>query len=160
MRFLKLIMLAFFVLEIVLLIKIGGRIGVLATIVWLFAAVFIGVNLLRIQGVVTLTEVRAMMARGEAPTAALANGFVMAIAGMLFILPGFASDALALLCLMPGLRQMLIRRWAPTTGARGTHPSGNVYDVEDFAEVKPAQPKHISSSLGQTLDGEFKHEDE
>src|SRR5690606_13938170 len=111
MRFLLLLFIIIPLMEIVLLIQIGGEIGALATVVWLVLAFLIGVNLIRLQGITTLMKVRDMLGRGEAPAQALADGLLLAIAGVLLVIPGFASDFIALLLLIPPLRKLLIQRW-------------------------------------------------
>lgn len=161
MRFLRLLLVAFLLLEIVLLIKVGGQIGALTTVAWLVMVVFFGVNLLRIQGIATLVEARSLMERGETPALALANGLLMAMAGVLLIFPGFASDVLAILCLIPAVRRLAIRRWTPKAGNANTNTyrRGNVYDADVYAHQDSSAPERISPSAGQTLDGEFKRED-
>jgi UPF0716 protein FxsA len=159
MRFLRLLLVAFLLLEIVLLIKVGGQIGTLTTVAWLVMAVFFGVNLLRIQGIATLVEARSLMERGETPAFALANGLLMAMAGVLLIFPGFASDVLAILCLIPAVRRLAIRRWTSKVGNANTYRSGNVYDADAYSHQNSSATERISPSAGQTLDGEFKRED-
>src|SRR5690606_9975333 len=102
-------------------------IGALATVVWLITAALIGINLVRMQGVATLMQARHMMGQGKAPAEAIANGLLVGIAGVLLVIPGFASDTLALLLILPPLRSLLIRRWLRRVKAPSAF-SGNVYE--------------------------------
>lgn len=154
MRIFLLLFIVIPLLEIVLLIQIGSRIGAFATVVWLIAAALIGINLIRLQGVATLTQARQMMGQGNAPAKALANGLLIAIAGVLLIIPGFASDTLALLLIFPPLRSMLIRRWLRRVKAPAAF-NGNVYESSRQAEAPP----RVAPDAGQTIEGEYKRDD-
>lgn len=153
MRFLLWLFVIIPVIEIVLLIQIGGQIGALATILWLIAAAAIGVTIIRFQGIATLMRAREMIAQGKAPGAALAHGLILAVAGVLLIIPGFASDAVAFICLIPALRQMLIHRWLRNLRVKTAY-RGNIYDVES-TRSPPAE----SDKIGRVLEGEYRHED-
>jgi len=136
MRFFLLFFLMLPIIEIVLLIKIGSEIGVLATLLWLAFSFVAGVALLRLQGIATLRQARQSMAEGKVPAAALAQGLLVSVAAVLLIIPGFMSDAVALVLLFPLTRRLLIARWVKNvhTSATFRHPSGqgNIYDGEAY----------------------------
>lgn len=158
MRFFLLLFVVIPLLEIVLLIHIGGEIGALATIAWLVVAGVIGINLIRLQGIATLTQARELMGQGKAPAEALANGLLLAFAGVLLIVPGFATDAVAVLCLVPALRRALVRRWLGKVQASASY-RGNVYEAEVYSTREDPSAERIPPTTGQTLDGEFKRDD-
>jgi UPF0716 protein FxsA len=122
--FLLLLLIAFPFIEIALLIAIGRQIGVLATLALLGLAVLGGVLLIRVGGLATVMRVRAALARGEAPTEALFHAACFVIAGLLFIVPGFLSDlmALALLLLLPFRNLLKAWLWRRAGGRRGATP--------------------------------------
>lgn len=93
--------------EIYVLIKVGHEIGALWTIVLLFAIAALGSALLRLEGLATLRKVQAAMARGEVPTAAILDGLVLVVAGVLMVTPGFVTDLFAFLLLLPPLRRAI-----------------------------------------------------
>jgi UPF0716 protein FxsA len=93
--------------EIYVLIKVGHEIGALWTIVLLFAIAALGSALLRLEGLATLRKVQAAMARGEVPTAAILDGLVLVVAGVLMVTPGFVTDLFAFLLLLPPLRRVV-----------------------------------------------------
>lgn len=158
MRFFLLLFVLIPLLEIVLLIQIGGEIGALATIAWLIIAAVLGLALVRLQGVATLMQARTMMAQGKAPAEALANGLLLAFAGVLLIVPGFASDAIAFLCLIPAFRRLLLRRWLGKMRFSTTR-GGNVYEAEVSDASTTTKPERITPRPGQTLEGEFKRDE-
>src|SRR5690606_13759463 len=97
--------------EIWLLIVVGDAIGALPTIGWLILAAIIGVNLIRHLGVATMFNINQQLRRGEVPAQAVVGGMMMGVAGVLLVIPGFLSDALAVLLLIPALRRGLLNRW-------------------------------------------------
>lgn len=96
-------------IEIWLLIAVGSRIGALATFLLLILAGFVGVLLLRHQGLATLSKFQQSMQRGEHPAQALQEGAVVGIGALLFLIPGFFTDMLGLLCILPPTRHLIIK---------------------------------------------------
>lgn len=101
------------VLELALLIKVGSAIGVLATLLWLALDGVLGVLLIRLAGFATAWKAREGLSRGELPEGEVLNGLAMAAAGLLILIPGFLSDVVGLLILLPwtrwGMRYLLER---------------------------------------------------
>ncbi|NJD08556.1 MAG: FxsA family protein [Methylococcaceae bacterium] len=95
------------ILEIYLLIQIGGAIGLIPTVVLLIAAASVGTYLLQTQGWSTWMRVQASLARGELPAAEMVDGAVIVAGGALLLLPGFLSDIAGLLCLLPPTRKII-----------------------------------------------------
>jgi UPF0716 protein FxsA len=95
------------IIEIYLLIEIGSIIGSGAT---LFAVVFsavLGAWLLRIQGFSTLRRLQQTAAEGGIPAMEVLEGAMLLVAGALLLTPGFFTDAIGFLCLIPPLRRSL-----------------------------------------------------
>lgn len=107
MRFFLFLFLLFPVAELALLIKVGSAIGVLGTLLLLVIGGLVGVLLLRLAGFATAWRVRERVARGELPEREVLQGVLMAVAGMLFLIPGLLSDAMALVLLFPPTRTLL-----------------------------------------------------
>ena len=93
--------------EIAILIKIGKIIGAGYTIALVIGTAFLGVSLLRIQGISTLAKVQANVNRGQLPATELIEGLILLISGVLLLTPGFFTDTLGFLMLVPMLRQRL-----------------------------------------------------
>ncbi|MFP5348443.1 MAG: FxsA family protein [Gammaproteobacteria bacterium] len=95
--------------EIFVLVKVGHAIGALNTVLAIVFAAILGVFTMRVQGFATAFRVRAAVARGELPGTALLDGLWLLLAGLLLLIPGFISDAIALLLFIPVVRQTLGR---------------------------------------------------
>jgi len=103
-------LLALPVLEIYLLIQMGGLIGFIPTLFLLFGAAALGTYLLQSQGWSTWNRLQQSLGRGELPADDLVNGAVIVAGGALLLLPGFLSDMVGILCLIPFTRR-LIAAW-------------------------------------------------
>ena len=122
------ILLVFFltpIVEMYLLIEVGGQIGSLPTIGLVMLTAVIGVALLKRQGLATLTRGVGRMQRGEVPIGEMAEGILLAVAGALLLTPGFVTDAVGFLLLWPPTRVM-VARWmlSRVTILAGNPPSG------------------------------------
>ena len=93
--------------EIAILINIGKIIGAGYTIALVIGTAFLGVSLLRIQGISTLAKVQANINRGQLPATELIEGLILLISGVLLLTPGFFTDMVGFLMLVPALRQRL-----------------------------------------------------
>jgi len=107
MRIFLLLFLIFPLAELYVLIKIGSAIGALATILLLMLGGIAGVLLMRLAGFATAWRARERLARGELPEREMLQGMLVAVGGGLLFLPGFISDALALVILFPPTRKLL-----------------------------------------------------
>ncbi len=110
LRSLFLLFLLIPLLEIYLLIKVGGVVGAWPTVFLVVFTAVLGAWLLRYQGVQTLTRARRSMAVGELPTVAMLEGVILLLCGALLLTPGFFTDAIGFLGLVPPLRQAMIVR--------------------------------------------------
>ncbi|MFQ5936408.1 MAG: FxsA family protein [Acidiferrobacterales bacterium] len=97
--------------EVWLLITVGGVIGVGWTIFFIILTAVLGAFLVRAQGMSTLVRSQAMLDRGELPALELLEGVALLIAGALLLTPGFFTDAVGFTLLIPTLRRSMIRRW-------------------------------------------------
>lgn len=129
-----LLILAYPILEIVVFILVGQAIGVLWTVVLILAGVVVGAAMVRASGFALLTRLRADMAAGRTPERAMVASAMTAIAGVLFILPGFISDAVGLLLLLPPLQKALAARMSGGV----TIVRGGVRARPDVVDLDPA----------------------
>lgn len=115
------LILLFPLIELALLIKVGGIIGVLPTLLLLIATAIIGGLLLRLAGLATAWRAQERLARGELPEQEMLEGLLIALGGGLLLLPGFISDLFGLVALIPLSRRWLVRRlrqWAAEQARR------------------------------------------
>lgn len=94
-------------IEIYLLIAIGSEIGALPTIALILFTAGLGVTLLRIQGFLTLSKIRQSLDQGEIPAGTMLEGLMLLIAGALLLTPGFFTDAIGFICLVPSIRSKI-----------------------------------------------------
>lgn len=106
-------------LELWVLIQVGKEIGALATVALVFLSVVIGLFLLRLRGLSVAKTMQADLAAGRIPANPLVDAFCLMIAGWLFIFPGFVSDVMALLLIVPGVRHLLLALFASRMKKRG-----------------------------------------
>lgn len=109
-------------IEIYFLIEVGSEIGALPTIGLSILTAVIGTWLVRHQGFGVLIRVRELQARDEVPAFELVDGALILVAGLFLLLPGFLTDTVGFLLLVPALRHALIHRLvriAPVSGSSG-----------------------------------------
>lgn len=94
--------------ELYVLIRVGSVIGALPTVALSIFTAVLGAFLVRMQGLSVLLRVQQTLARGEAPALELLEGAVLMMAGIALLFPGFITDAMGFLLLVPPLRRRLI----------------------------------------------------
>lgn len=157
MRVLLFVFILFPLLELALLIKVGSSIGVLATLLLILAGVLAGGFLLRIAGPATAWRARARLLSGEAPEQEMLDGLLLAFAGLLLLLPGFISDVVGLLCLLPVTRRLLrarLSRAVPRSGPSSSVPPGGP------AAGPRAAPSGSERPRPQIIEGEWERRDD
>jgi UPF0716 protein FxsA len=115
------------IIEMYLLIRVGGYIGAWPTIGLVMLTAVVGVALLRVQGLSTLTRGMGRLEGGELPAREMAEGILLAVAGALLITPGFCTDAAGFLMLVPPVRAAVARRMLARVvmvGPGGPGPGG------------------------------------
>ena len=113
---------------------VAARIGLFPALVALIATSFIGASLLRRLGGSALSRLMAAFRRGEPPEGPARESFMVALGGILMILPGFLSDAAGFALIAPSL----LRGWRegtrvtvrPTPRAPRGDPRGRVLDLD------------------------------
>ena len=97
-------------LELYLLIKIGAYLGALNTVIIVILTAFFGALLARFQGFHTMIKVKESMNRGEIPAEELLDALLIFLAGIVLLTPGFITDLIGLLILIPKTRSLL-KQW-------------------------------------------------
>ena len=97
------------VVELVLLIEIGQRVGTLATIGLIIGTGVVGASLARQQGISTLARLRNDLNAGKLPAEPIFDGVLILLAAVVLITPGVLTDLVGFLCLGPAYRRQLKR---------------------------------------------------
>lgn len=142
-------------LELSVLIDVGGEIGAIPTVLLCVLTAAIGLSLVRLQGLKVLRNMQEATQRGEAIGENLVHGFFLLLAGVCLFIPGFVTDTLGALLLIPmvrlflgkaGLAHVVVRsnmraNWGkPTSHTRGNSPIGGVtIDGEYHKEESQAE---------------------
>ncbi len=127
-----LLFLGFPLLEIAVLIAVGQAIGFWPTLGLLFLSATAGMLIIRDQGVSMVAKMFETMSRGGLAFATMVDSYVVILAGLLLIIPGFVTDVLGLALLLPPLRRLILGAILPGfTDARRN-------DAATRTQAKPA----------------------
>ncbi len=156
-------------IEIVVLINVGQMIGAWYTIGLVLLSAFIGVNLLRYQGLSTLFRARQRMNSGEIPAKEMIEGIILAVGGALLITPGFVTDFLGFCCLIPFSRWLLVsklQKYFTVVNLRGggPHASGPGFEepgspFDDARDPRRGADRDPSGRRGDTIEGDYRRDD-
>jgi UPF0716 protein FxsA len=108
-RIVLLSVLALPLIEIALFIVIGQAIGLLPTLFGIVLTGVIGALVLRWQGVAVLSEMQVRLQRGEMPARQMGDAMLIGLAGLLLLLPGYFTDLVGLVLLVPWTRELIYR---------------------------------------------------
>lgn len=108
------------IIEIFFLIKVGEVIGALPTIILVVLTAVIGAWLLRQQGLSTLARFQQNLSTGKIPAQEMVEGIMLAVGGALLMTPGFVTDTMGFLCLLPFSRKFMAARVIKRSSAKFT----------------------------------------
>ena len=128
------------IVEIYLFIKIGGQIGAFNTISLIFITAIVGIIYARYEGLNTLKSGISQLVRNEVPAYEIVSGATIALAAMMLIIPGFATDALGFLLLFPLSRKLILgkffNKFKKETTTKKPYIEGEFEDIEDDNDKK------------------------
>lgn len=147
-------------LELYLLIQVGGEIGALPTILLTLLTAAVGAGLMRHQGLSTLQKAQMNMAQGQVPAVEMFEGVLIFIGGVLLLVPGLMTDALGFLLLLPFFRQWLALRLIRQRQAQYARHKGHVYESEwtqqeDGQITRRIKVVRTDQDSGEVIDGEW-----
>jgi UPF0716 protein FxsA len=130
--------------ELYLIYKVGDSIGILWTLALLAADSIIGSLLLRSQGQAVWRRFQSTMQAGRMPHREVQDGVLVIFGGALLITPGFLTDVLGLLLLIPPTRSVIRRLLMRTLARRAANRvERGVWDVEGTATEVELPPQHL-----------------
>ena len=128
------------IMEIYLFIKIGSQIGAINTIILIFLTAIIGVYYAKYEGINTLKSGISQIIKNQIPAHELLSGAAIAVAAILLIIPGFATDIFGFLLIMPITRKLIIgkinKKFKKTNTKKNDFIEGEFEDIEDDNDRK------------------------
>jgi UPF0716 protein FxsA len=118
------------VLEIFLMIKIGGKVGALNTIALIFFTAIIGVYFAKLQGIQTLKSGMINLYQNKLPIYELLSGASIAVAALLLIVPGFFTDVIGFILLIPFTRKIMLKIVLKNKNKNNVKNKNNTIDGE------------------------------
>ena len=136
------------VLEIWLFIIIGGAIGTYITLLIILLTAILGTFLVKAQGIYVLKEIQSKFDELKNPTEPIIHGAMILFAGALLLTPGFFTDSVGFLLLIPGVRSVTFSwlknnlKFISQSSESETHSSTQRYtdiEITDYKEVRPEE---------------------
>lgn len=129
-------------LELYVLIEVGGEIGALPTILLSIFTALLGGALVRFQGFSVLFRAQSQMAQQEVPAIEMLEGAVLLLVGLALLLPGFITDAIGFLLLVTPIRRAMIIGFMRRRGV-----------------MRPGTPRHPGEPPSGYIEGEYRRDD-
>ncbi|WP_077530707.1 FxsA family protein [Vreelandella utahensis] len=145
------------IIEMVILIEVGGLIGALPTVGLVLLTAVIGAAMLRQQGAATLLRANQRMASGELPAREMAEGLLLAVGGALLLTPGFVTDAVGFACLIPFTRRWLSGYVVNRMVFSGGASMGGHYEYHQYSQSRDRGPRRDAHG-NIIIEGEFEQE--
>ena len=122
-------------IEIYLFIKIGSQIGAFNTVLLILTTAVVGVAYARYEGFNTLKSGIGQLVKNEMPIYELMSGATLAFAAFLLILPGFATDLIGILLIIPLTRKIILKRFVKNKTYKNEKKNNYIDgDYEDISE--------------------------
>ena len=128
------------IIEIYLFIKIGSQIGAITTILLIISTAIIGVYYAKYEGLNTLKSGFIQLSKNKTPAYEVLSGAAIAIAALLLIIPGFATDVIGFLIIFPITRKLLFSKFIKKIDKKSPEKKdfieGEFEDIEDDNDRK------------------------
>ncbi|MDA8612944.1 FxsA family protein [Candidatus Pelagibacter bacterium] len=130
-------------IEIFLFIKIGSQIGAITTLLLIFTTAIVGVYYAKYEGLNTLKSGFAQISKNKAPTREMISGAAIAIAALLLIIPGFATDIFGFLILFPLTRNFFLKKFLNKFKNKDEKVEENNFIDGDFEDIEDEDDRKI-----------------
>lgn len=153
--------------ELYVLIEVGSVIGGLSTILLIIVTALLGGAFMRHQGMATMQKIQRGMATGQAPEKEILESVFIFIGGLFLLIPGFITDSIGVLFLIPSLRVFFAKKLLANKSfyKRGyKNHQGNVYEAQwsekksttsEYTKVEVEYIENSKSSNDELLEGEL-----
>ena len=128
------------IIEIYLFIKIGSQIGAFNTISLIFVTAVVGILYARYEGLNVFKSGFTQLLKNEIPIYELISGTTIAFGALLLIIPGFATDFIGFLLIIPFTRKIILNQFSKKISNKNTKKNnfidGEFEDIEDNDDRK------------------------
>ena len=129
------------IVEIYLFIKIGAKIGAFSTILLIFITAITGIIYARYEGLNTLRSAYSQIIKQETPAYEIISGAAIAFAALLLIIPGFATDIIGFLVILPITRKLILGKIS--TKIKKKEPDNNNFIDGEFEDIEDDDERKI-----------------
>jgi UPF0716 protein FxsA len=149
-----LVFLVFPFLELFMIFKIGGVLGVANTLFWFVAAGILGFGVVKAQGRFLMTGFQASLAKGEIPANQALHSALIFFGGLALVVPGFLSDAVGILFILPGSRHLIALYLKKTLEKKLRAGSFKIFTMGNMGGfgTRPPEPPFRPGSPGDWRD--------
>ena len=131
--------------EIGVFIRVGGAIGLFPTLALCVMTAIVGTLCIRFQGFKLINQARAQLEAGEAPVFEVVSGACLVLAGLMLLTPGFVTDSVGFILLLPPVRRLIFDRFLAGRMSKGARTQAG-------GRPARAQPRGVRPDV---LEGEF-----
>lgn len=142
--YLLLIFFVYVYIEISIFVAIANTIGVFLALICIITTSIIGLSIIKSQGLKNFTLLQIKMSNNENPTNELIKNVSLLIAGFLFLIPGFLTDFLGIMLLLPFVQHYIIKKIIPKI---------NIKTFNNYSRKESYDESHI-------IEGEFKRKND
>ena len=130
-------------IEIYLFIKIGSQIGAFNTVLLILTTAVAGVAYARYEGFNTLKSGLSQLVKNEIPMYEIISGAALAFAALLLILPGFATDMIGILLIIPFTRKVILSKFINKNKKKYKSENNKNYIDGDYEDISDDNDKKI-----------------
>jgi|TARA_B110000008_G_scaffold221106_1_gene221391 UPF0716 protein FxsA len=137
MRYFLLIFLLLPIIEIYFFVQIGSEIGAVYTILFTLLTAFTGLATIKYQGVSSFIQARQSVLNTSNPGIEILSNFALLVSGIFLLIPGFFTDFLGIILLLPPLRVVLIKFLVKKAFSGLKKTSRNSNRNKDYIDIDP-----------------------
>ena len=125
------------VIEIYFFVKVGTQIGAISTVLFTLITATLGIGVIKYQGISSFMQARQSVMNTAQPGIEILSNLTLFISGAFLLIPGFFTDFLGILLLLPPLRIILIKSFVRKAASRFARTSKSSNKNKDYIDIDP-----------------------
>ena len=125
------------VIEIYFFVKVGTQIGAISTVLFTLITATLGIGVIKYQGISSFMQARRSVMNTAQPGIEILSNLALFISGAFLLIPGFFTDFLGILLLLPPLRIILIKSFVRKAASRFARASQSSNKNKDYIDIDP-----------------------